>query len=334
MTKSRPTIHLLLPQEHAGGALAKSTLASIRLRVALFESFSGLNSLFVVTKGETVPASVNVVIACKPVFGEHAQYDRGNKWLEEINDCFDRGIPVLIDYTDHHLDSETPYKSLYQDAIKACTAVIVSSDHMKAALNQYFRGDIWTIEDAVDIPIAPPKTRLVGSEPTLLWFGHAVNIDFLVSLLKPERRDLNGSQLVILTDRVGAHIFMEAASRLKTRIHCKLFEWSLANMLAAAQLSDWAIIPSDPNHRTKRHVSTNRLIMAFAMGLPTAASRIPSYLPHAAYFRNIDQFLTLNDWTNLSQISALTTRAQREVLPQYSAQHLAAKWQSCVANYL
>ncbi len=323
-----------MPDEWATGDLFKSTIASLRLRVALLSHGHGPSSPLAISKGEQPPECTDLLIACKPMFGNDANGDRGKRWLENICNLSTRGIPTIVDYTDHHLAANTPYKILYQEALTLCSAVITPSGEMKKAIEGHFEGDLWSIEDAVDTPVVPPKSNLVGSVPTLLWYGHASNIDFLIGYLGGQRKDLMGFRLLVLTDAIGASAFHQAASKMNTRIHCELFAWSTKNMLEAAKLSDWAIIPSDASHPSKRYVSTNRLMTAFSMGLPTAATTLPSYMPYAAYFKDIAKNTLRDDWTDLSQISALTKRAQREVLPRYSAQHLVTKWQSCVANYL
>jgi hypothetical protein len=323
-----------MPNEWAQGELRNSSIASLRLRLALLSARETSSHALAISKGEQSPPDTDLLIICKPLFGQDALGDRGKRWLESIANVVARGIPTIIDYTDHHIAGNTPYAPLYEEALNLCSALITSSEPMTAEMANHFRKDRWTIEDAIDTPVVPPKSAIVDGPPTLLWYGHASNLTFLTDYLAVERGDLTGFRLLVLTDSVGANVFYKIAPKLKTRIHCELFEWSIQNMLEAAKVSDWAIIPSDPNHPTKRYVSTNRLITAFAMGLPTAASLIPSYLPHATYFKDIDTSLAFKDWTNLSQISALTKRAQREVLPKYSAQHLAAKWHSCVASYL
>jgi hypothetical protein len=58
-------------------------------------------------------------------------------------------------------------------------------------------------------------------------------------------------------------------------------------MINVAKYCDACLIPSDLNDLRKSGVSSNRLITAFALGLPVSADILESYAPFSEYFHNI-----------------------------------------------
>ena len=64
--------------------------------------------------------------------------------------------------------------------------------------------------------------------------------------------------------------------------------WSIENMLKASAHVSGVIIPGDISDDRKNGVSHNRLITAFALGLPVAATRYQSYLEFDHQFVDID----------------------------------------------
>jgi hypothetical protein len=334
MSRIAKNIHLLIPNEFAAGDLRSSPVASLRLRVALLEMIFKTDTNINITRGEEPLDETDVLVICKPMFSPLDGEERKRQWIGAITKCASRQIPCLLDYTDHHLGVASPYTRLYELALEKCTAVITSSNFMLQALDGYHAGAFWTIEDAVEVPLTPPKPGLVDLVPTLLWFGHSSNIKFLIDYLTPHHKALDDARLILLTDRTGASLFKAATSEMQTRLRCELFEWSPSNILAAGRISDWALIPSNPRHPAKQYVSNNRLLTSFALGLPVAASNLASYAPYEKFFKNIDNHWTIEEWSNPGSEREKILTIQGSVLPNFAPECLAQKWRSCLSYYL
>jgi hypothetical protein len=74
---------------------------------------------------------------------------------------------------------------------------------------------------------------------------------------------------------------------LRSTIRLDLANWSLQNMINASKASQCCLIPSDLNDSRKSGASSNRLITAFALGLPVSADVLESYAPYSDYFHHI-----------------------------------------------
>lgn len=330
-----PALHLLIPDEYRKTDLSCSSAASLRLRVALLETELASGRTIRVTKGEKPPEHTSILLVCKPMFGNDPDDKRRKLWLSTIIESRNRGIPVIIDYTDHHLAIDTPNKAFYTGALQECNAVVTSSAGLSSALKSHLpHANISTIEDSIDVGMIPPKGGMISREPTYLWFGHGTNVGFLVDYLMPERPDLAGGRLLILTDRLGALNFKNRSAEMRTRVHCELFQWSIENTMAAARLSDWVLIPSNPTHPAKQYVSNNRLLTSLALGLPVAATRLPSYDPYKEFFRDIDGDWSPAEWRDPGSEMEKVLTAQRLVIPRFSPKALARKWELLVSQYV
>jgi len=86
------------------------------------------------------------------------------------------------------------------------------------------------------------------------------------------------------------------------------------------------IIPGDINDETKNGVSHNRLITAFALGLPVAATRYESYLEFDHQFVDIDNQTEFENFLqNPSLYSSRAEMAQKKV-KNYTKEMIAKKW--------
>jgi DNA helicase-2/ATP-dependent DNA helicase PcrA len=87
-------------------------------------------------------------------------------------------------------------------------------------------------------------------------------------------------------------------------------------MINTSKFCDLIIIPSDPNDPKKAGVSSNRLITALALGLPTAACVMESYKEYDQYFTDIDseKFIELID--NPDKFHNQVLEAQDKINPQ------------------
>ena len=97
-------------------------------------------------------------------------------------------------------------------------------------------------------------------------------------------------------------------------------------MIVAAKHCDLCIIPSDPNDPRKAGVSSNRLLTALALGLPTAADMMDSYKPYAQFFTDIrgPEFSQLLQ--DPTQFHDRVLAAQAGPVMEHSMEKIGAKW--------
>ncbi|NDF04348.1 MAG: hypothetical protein EB068_04475, partial [Betaproteobacteria bacterium] len=86
----------------------------------------------------------------------------------------------VMDYTDDHLSTASPMRPFYSAAIGLVDEVVVPSPYLSIDMSSRFGGGINVIEDAVEYALRVPKRRRADPIPSLLWFGHASNVDSLV----------------------------------------------------------------------------------------------------------------------------------------------------------
>ena len=97
-------------------------------------------------------------------------------------------------------------------------------------------------------------------------------------------------------------------------------------MLKASLNVSGVIIPGDINDDKKNGVSHNRLITAFALGLPVAATRYESYLGFDHQFADIDNKSEFKNFLkNPSLYSSRVEMAQKRV-KNYTKENIAKKW--------
>jgi cullin 3 len=98
------------------------------------------------------------------------------------------------------------------------------------------------------------------------------------------------------------------------------------NMIEASKLCQGCLIPSDFNDSRKAGASSNRLITAFALGLPVIADVLESYAPFKDYFHDI-QDTPLSEFNKqLALYSRKIELAQETIVPMFRQEVLAQKW--------
>ncbi len=318
-----PSIYWLIPlNSDLGVPPSSSNIASIRLRSAVCIDALKAASLSV-NYGESIPLGVRKIIIGK--IGAHDISNRTASWLNQISRAKDVGAKIFLDYTDHHLGFESPMRDFYRKVLPLVDHCISSSEYISFLLQEQFSGPITVIEDAVEIASIKPKEYLCTQPTTALWFGHSTNIHYLIDFINSSQFLLNGNNLIVLSNEAGLGIFSETTLRINSPAQIKLGLWSPDVMLQAAMVSDFCIIPSNLSDSRKLGVSSNRLITAFALGLPTAADHLPSYQKYSDYYVDIrsPQFFNLAENPLLfNQV----TNAQSKLLKQYSFEKIGSDW--------
>lgn len=276
-------IHWLSPYKFDDiNQIRSANLASVRLRAGALLSALPPSS-HRLTLGDQIPEDSRLCIVGKIVASEI--HRRSISWIDQIRRFRARGGKLILDYTDDHLAVETPMSAFYREAVRHANLCVCSSRLLAKNLADTYPGRIEVIPDAIEVAAIPPRT-VAHAPVSILWFGHASNLSYLIEFLPYLKRDQK-LKLFILTNTVGIEILRSTPLQIPSNLQIEGAEWGVVAMTQAARMCDLCIIPSDPADRRKAGVSSNRLLTALALGLPTAAERLDSYLEYESMFTDI-----------------------------------------------
>lgn len=329
MKRQVSSVHWLTPGNFTDLlGLASSNLASVRMRVGLVAKHAqewGIS----LTAGDYIHDQAQVLVVGK--IGGDCSSGRAALWLEQLKNFKALNKKIILDYTDHHLaNPETPMGVFYHAVLHLMNAAVVPSEKMRHLLSPLFTSMIEVIPDPLEIPIRPPGLRPIQGKPTLLWFGHATNIGYLLDYL--ENQDLCDCpfNLIVLSNGPGLKALTARPLNTKHTIEVKTATWSHASMLLAAEHSHMCIIPSDASDLRKAGASSNRLITALALGLPTLAEGLDSYNEFEKYFCNIRQASISEFIKNMNHEIDKVNQSQKEILPRFLPENLVGDWISFI----
>jgi hypothetical protein len=315
-------IHWLLPFNVDNvNQLKKVTSASLRMRLGVFTE--NIDSNFEISAGENIVNNSDILIIGK-------LKSPGNTcihfWIDKIKLAKQNGAKIVIDYTDNHLQlNDFFYRPFYKELIPYIDEAVVSSSFLKSQLANLLKKPITVIEDAIDISAINPNIKN-SNNLNILWFGHASNIDYLIKFINNWNNLNHKTSLYILSSEKGLAFLNQSQIKAPQNLLMQLGVWSIDNMIEAAKFCDLAIIPSNPSDPRKAGASSNRLITALALGLPTAADEIDSYKEFNKYFVNLrsDKFIDLLNSPNFYH--GQVNMAQIEIVPNFAKQIIGQKW--------
>lgn len=316
------SVHWLAPYPvQSLEAICGFNLASIRLRAgALATVAAGLGLRL--TLGDEAPADAEVLVVGKISASDTAR--RHAAWIEQIRAARARGARCLLDYTDDHLAVESVMSPFYRDGIQHADACVASSRWLADSLRRVFAGPIHCIPDAIEAPCLPPKSR-AGQPPSILWFGHPSNLGYLLAFL-PRLAELVAAKLLILTSQQGFQMLQSSRLANIDRLVVQGALWSPQMMVQAAHQADLCIIPADPADPRKAGVSSNRLLTALALGLPTAADRVDSYRDFEPYFVDLRSAAMRELLARPLAWAEPVRQAQQQVLGGYTLEAVGRQW--------
>ncbi len=320
-------IHWLIPGNYKSVEdLSKSNLASIRMRAGLVGKHAhDIQVEF--SAGDHINTKAEIVVVGK--IGGDCQNGRGNLWITQLSEAKKQSKKIILDYTDHHLESiNSPMGVFYKNILPLVDKSVVSSARISQLLMQFLDKEITVIEDPIEIQITPPQNLISTDEVTLLWFGHATNIPYLLSYLHNDSLCDVNFRLIVLSNKPGLEMLSSHQNRFRSTIRLDIAEWSLQNMINASLVSHGCLIPSDLNDLRKAGASSNRLITAFSLGLPVSADVLESYSPFSDYFHDIRKTPLSVFIKQHSLYIKKVEIAQKTVVPMFSQKFLAQKWRS------
>jgi len=320
-------IHWLIPGNYkAAEDLSKSNLVSIRMRAGLVANYAS-DILIEFSAGDQIDTMSDVIVVGK--IGGDCKNGRANLWIRQLSEAKKQAKKIILDYTDHHLESSSaPMGVFYKNILPLIDKAVVSSTRLSQLLMQFLDKEITVIEDPIEIQITPPKNLISTDEMTLLWFGHATNTSYLVNYLQNNLLCDADFRLIVLSNGPGLEMLASHQQRFRSTISLDLAEWSLQNMINASLVSHGCLIPSDLNDSRKAGSSSNRLITAFALGLPVSADVLESYAPFSDYFHNIRDTPLSEFNKQLASYAKKIEIAQDVVVPMFSQEVLAHKWKN------
>ena len=314
-------IHWLVPyQINHNQDISNKNLASIRLRAGLFNLPSFNN--FTVSFNENISDIDEIDYLFVGKFAGDRE-DLINTWIEIINLHRENGKKIFFDYTDHHLSIDSLAGRFYRASIKPNDQIITSSEKLKNNLAADYK-NITIIEDPLEIEIQKVKKN---KDSSFLYFGHHTNLKYLFNLINNWHSKIQ-SNLIIQTSKIGIDEIRNQSQHISKppNLNIQFQLWSVENMLKASENVSGVIIPGDINDERKNGVSHNRLITAFALGHPVAATRYQSYLEFDNQFVDIDNKSEFENFLkNPSLYSSRVEMAQKKV-KNYTKENIAKKW--------
>lgn len=331
-SKAQPTIEWLCatPAKRLQD-LQQSNLASVRLRTAVgIQAGNALGLRHLLSDGRTnFPAQMAVVGKIDYV----SDPARPARWLQRLKDLKTRGASVMIDYTDHHLSGQTPAAAFYRDALPLADTILASSARLGEYLLQHTGRKAVILDDPIEVSLQSPRAR---NNPikTILWFGHASNLPYLFDYLLTRYRANGKHRLIMMTN---LHPLPDQYVQALNAPHLAALDihvipWSISDMLTASRLSDLCIIPAGVADPRKSGASANRLLTALALGLPTAADPLDSYMPFANSFIDLQQ-ADLDSMLETPELHFPSViEAQQLIANQHTMVAAQMRWQQVLAS--
>ncbi len=318
-------LHWLLPGEYKNEVnIFASELASIRMRAGLVKRHAasiGLN----MTAGDAIHPLANILMVGK--IGGDCALGRSENWLVQMEHAKSRGVKIILDYTDHHLaNPQTAMGIFYKKSLPFIDEAVVPSRKMKSLLSSFFPNNIEVIQDPLEVEVKPTRLLKENEKPVVLWFGHASNISYLINYLENHELCDASFNLIVLSNKNGLSLFSSKPLKTKSTIGVKMALWSISAMQSAAGISHACIIPSDAADIKKAGASSNRLITALAMGLPTLAEGLSAYNEFESYFDLIREVKISNFFKTIIHNNDKVSKAQQTVIPDFMSENLCKKW--------
>lgn len=322
MTANPKVQWLISSREPSLAALAGSNLASIRLR-SVVSMRTALDGSVTSTADQDADRDTEILVVGK--VDAVTDTNRPARWLSYMKQAQARGCKVILDYTDHHIDGKPVMRDFYLQALSQADHVTTSSPKLANNLAAYWKGSTTVIEDPVEVAFIPPKTERTP-QLTGLWFGHASNLKYLFEFIASGLRLPEPVRLIVMTNFFDQKIFDQQMQAAPKNLEMVVVPWSLQDMQAVAGISDFCIIPAGINDGRKNGVSSNRLLTALALGLPTAADKVDSYLSFGAYFTDIRSNDMAQFISEPHHCSDVVSKAQSVIAKTHTTAAIGHQW--------
>jgi hypothetical protein len=327
-----PHLHVLVPGEYTTPiALEESNLASIRMRSALAAKCMR-TACWKTSIGENVFENPDLILVGK--IGAHDIAQRTTDWIRKLQKAKRENCKIIVDYTDNHLGFDSPMGPFYSSALQLADHFVAPGTFLADQLAVKSKQPITLIPDPIEVPILPVKTEKTNTPLRALWFGHRTNVPYLVNFIESKITTNDTLEVIILSDESALNALRGYQFRTAAKISLHLAPWSLKNLISASHISDICIIPSDPSDPKKAGASSNRLITALALGLPTAVDLLPSYTDFSDFFIEIQSHVFREFLRNPEIMHKNTMLAQQEIVPCFLPETLGQKWVDLLTSFI
>jgi hypothetical protein len=266
--------------------LEQSNLASVRLRTAVgIKATLASGRKNILSDGFSNYRADVIVVGKLDYINDPS---RASRWLARIQSLKVAGAKIIVDYTDHHMAKQSPAGFFYRDAIALADTIVASSHKLCEHILVSTGRQAVMIDDPIEIPVTQPRVRNNATK-TALWFGHASNLPYLFDYLRERYVSNSARRLIVMTNQhplPEAYIKSLEIPNLSS-LEINVIPWSANDMITAANLADICLLPAGMMDPRKSGASSNRLLTALALGLPTAADMLDSYAPLSAYFMDL-----------------------------------------------
>ncbi len=305
--------------------LEQSNLASVRLRTTVgIRAALSLGDKSVLSDGrETRPSQVVVVSKLDYV----TDPTRPERWLKRLHHLKTGGARVIVDYTDHHMATESPAAGFYREAIALSDTVVASSNRLCEHIAVHTGREAVMIDDPIEVALQMPAARN-NQTRTALWFGHATNLPYLFDFLVNRYESHAERRLILMTNLhplPEQYLSLLDVPQLK-KLEISIVPWSTKDLLTAASLSDFCLLPAGVSDPRKSGASSNRLLTALAMGLPTAADLLDSYLPFSDYFSDLSSVDINALFDDPERFFPSVEAAQRHISKEHTSERAQLRW--------
>lgn len=254
--------------------------------------------------------------------------DSGQRWAlwkEKIEALKARSGVFVVDYTDNHFKTASVVGDFYRMVRPMVDALVLPSEKMRSHLGSEFAGPVIVIPEPVEIPVQPLRPSPRGAK-VALWFGHNSNLKYLTKFMQSGMAGAPPEQLVILTNNVSQALLNSLAPYCPKGMKLTMATWTKDTMLKAAAQSHYCIIPSDRDDPQKNGASPGRLLTSLALGLPTLAEPLESYLPFRDFFVSMQSSSVQAFLKDPGAFADNLTEAQALIESQFSIQAIGAQW--------
>jgi hypothetical protein len=316
--------------------LRSSNLASIRMRAALSMDINDAKLKVKPTIDLTINKDTNVLGIGKLTLISDPQQSK--KWLGIIRQHKSKGGKVFLDYTDNHFRESNKNNEIYKaykEILYESNYVVASSHYLENAITKQIDIPAITIEDPLEVEVRQPKKNLQKT-PTGLWFGHASNLNYLLRFLQVEFKPSTKIKILVMSNLFPFpdELIKGLEASISPKIELSILPWNLNDMVLAASVSDFSIIPCGIGDERKEGVSSNRLITSLALGLPSFADTPSSYAEFTDFYtplntESIEMFLT-----NPNLFLEKTLSSQALIKKRYTKEKIKNDWKHFMTNII
>jgi len=326
MKSSNKTLEILFQSNISTNKLSdlkNNLLASVRLRTALAVDAAIKLSWNIKLNNQNDKVLTNILLVGK------VNTDFTDNWLERIKQIKVSGGKVVIDYTDHHLDSNSPLSPFYQNVINYSDLFVCSSITLQQKVAQFSNINTIIVDDPIEVPTLSPKNKN-NKVTTILWFGHSSNLIYLIEWLLNNFKSKFDAKLIIMTNAYPLpEPYYQALNTTQfEKLEIAVVPWSKNDMIQAAKMSDFCILPTGYKDNRKSGASSNRLITAIALGLPVLTDKLESYLTFEKYFDQLSEFEIEKKINKPNVNMELIKEAQKLIVKNYSMNKIQYKWEN------